>query len=302
MNKSFSISFIFIFYCSILFAQNNLNSYKYILVPKQYEFQKSEDQHQLNSLTKFLFNKAGYTVYFTDEEFPEDLAKNSCLALKVKINNNPSLLKTRMNIDLYDCYNKKVYSTKQAFSKQKIYKKAYQEAIRLTFTELEEFNYSYNGAIAENKKPKKESKKESVKLKSKSLSEANEIKVKKEIKIVKPVLEKKTVLEKKQVKKIKEPKKIKQVKAIKNTVVKSIEGQFEFDNWGISTISKKGNNYIVVGGDENFEFATIYKTSKPTIFIIKWVAYKQPQLVELNAEGNLVIDTNNNVKIHKRID
>jgi len=296
MNKSFSISLLLIFSFSILFAQSNINSYKYILVPKQFEFQKSEDQHQLNSLTKFLFNKAGYTVYFTDEEIPEDLAKNSCLALKVKINSNPSLLKTKMNIDLIDCYNKTVYSTKQAFSKQKVYKKAYQEAIRLTFVDLEEFKYSYN----ENSAQKSTSKKTTVE--AKTVTKTNIVKASEPEKVValkETVKEPVVAVEKTDVF-IKEVK-VNKVIPVKNRTLKTIEGIFNFENWGRSTISKDGENYVVSGGDENFEFATIYKTSKRTIFIIKWVAYKQPQLVELNSDGNLVIDTNNGVKSYNRV-
>ena len=151
MNKSFSISFLLIFYCSILFAQNNINSYKYILVPKQFEFQKSEDQYQLNSLTKFLFNKAGYTVLFTDENYPVDIATNSCLGLKTKVNDNSSFLKTKTNIELYDCYNNLVYATKEGVSKEKDYKKSYQEALRNAFTELSKLNYTYAPVIVATK-------------------------------------------------------------------------------------------------------------------------------------------------------
>ena len=296
MSKSIFISFVFLFFSSILFAQKNINSYKYILVPKQYEFQKSVDQHQLNSLTKFLFNKAGYTVLFTDDNYPEDLAKNSCLALKVRVNSNPSFLKTKMNIDLYDCYNKVVYSTKEAVSKEKVYKKAYQEAIRKTFVELAEHEYNYNGEAIVVEKPKQ--------LKTKVAAVIKTPKVKKPIK-VKEVVTKPVVLKvtPKVVKKeIKVEVKTNIVKTVEKTIVKTIEGNFNFDNWGQSTISEKGANYTVTGGDENFEFAIIYPTSKPTIFIIKWVAFKQPQLLEVNSEGNLVVETNGIVKIYKRAD
>lgn len=85
MTKSFSISLLLIFSFSILFAQKSINSYKYILVPKQYEFQKSADQYQLNSLTKFLFERAGFTVLFTDESFPVDLSNNRCLLSLIHI-------------------------------------------------------------------------------------------------------------------------------------------------------------------------------------------------------------------------
>ncbi|WP_456378519.1 hypothetical protein [Lutibacter sp.] len=297
MKKSLSISFVLIFYCSIVFAQSNLNSYKYILVPKQFEFQNSEDKYQINSLTKFLFNRAGYTVLFMDDEYPEDLASNGCLALKVKLNNNPSMFKTKMNMDLFDCKNRLIFSTKEAVSKEKEFKKAFHEAIRLTFLELEELNYKYNPSDASANKKEMEVSKVVVTPK-KVLAP----KIKQETVVKEVVIEKlNTDMPKVENTKVTKTTKIKPLKIEKKQIAKTIEGKFNFDNWGTSTISKKGDNYTVIGGDENFEFATIYKTSKPTIFIIKRVAYKQPQLLELNSEGNLKVDTKKGTKIYERV-
>ena len=125
MNKSFSISIFLMFSFSVLFAQKNINSYKYILVPKQFEFQKSADQYQLNSLTKFLFEKSGFTVVFTDENFPADLAANPCLGLKARVNNDSGMFSTKMNVALADCTNQVVFSTKDGKSKEKDYKTSY---------------------------------------------------------------------------------------------------------------------------------------------------------------------------------
>lgn len=308
MNKSFSISFILLFYCSLLVAQTNLNAYKYILVPKQFEFQNSVDQYQLNSLTKFLFKKSGYTVLFTDEQYPEDLANKSCLALKVKVNKYSSLFKTKLTIDLLDCQNNIVYTSKEGASKEKDYKKGFQEALRKAYAEFEELNYAYD----ENSTQKSILKETSVK--AEVVAKTNIVKVPKAPKAEKVVALKETVKEPvlavektdvvvKEVKtEFKKEVKVNKVIPIKKSIVKTIEGIFNFDNWGHSTISKDGENYVVIGGDENFEFATIYKTSKRTIFIIKWVAYKQPQLVELNSDGNLKIDSKNGVKTYNRVD
>ena len=277
MNKVATI--FFIFYCSILFGQNNINSYKYILVPKQFEFQKSEDQYQLNSLSKFLFKKAGYTVLFTDDQYPVDLATNTCLGLKMGINNNSSLFKTKMNIELYDCYNKVVFTTNEGTSRQKEYKTAYNEAIRSAFVDLEEIGYKYSG-VAVNKVVSKEKHEKSVK--PVKIDKAEERVVAKNEMIL-------------------DEKKLPKSKKINKTIIKSIEGKYKFKNWGESVVSKSEDDFIVVGGDENFEFAKIYKTSKQGIYIIKWVTYKQPQLLEIDLEGNLKIDTKEGYKLIKRI-
>jgi len=254
--------YVFLFFSSISFAQTNINAYKYILVPQQFEFQKSQDQFQFNSLTKFLFNREGFNVLYTDEVFPLDLASNGCLGLKVRVNNNSSMFKTKMNIDLVDCYNKVIYSSKEGVSRIKDFKKAYQQALRGAFSELEDFNYKYTGD-ATNNEIKKEKKTEKI---------------------------------------LKQPKEEKIKKVISSDHSKSIEGTFNFQNWGEGLISKKGDYFTVVGGDENFQFATIYRTSKPLIFIIKWASFKQPQLLEINLEGNLKVDSKNGIKLFKRID
>ena len=61
--------FVLIFLCIVpnTFSQTNLNDYKYVIVPNSFDFLKYEDQYQLNSLTKFLFNKNGFTAIMEDE-------------------------------------------------------------------------------------------------------------------------------------------------------------------------------------------------------------------------------------------
>ena len=154
MNKSIAIfSLLLLVIVSKSFAQKNINAFKYIIVPNQFEFQKSPDLYQLNSLTKFLFNRAGYSVILEGESFPQDLAKNRCMGLKVKVNDHKGFLTTKLNIDLVDCYNTIVYSTKTGVSREKEFKRAYQEALRNTFTELEDLNYVYDSSLSEPTKP-----------------------------------------------------------------------------------------------------------------------------------------------------
>ena len=41
----------------------SLNDYKYVIVPGKFDFLKESDKYQLNSLTKFLFEKYGFEAY-----------------------------------------------------------------------------------------------------------------------------------------------------------------------------------------------------------------------------------------------
>jgi hypothetical protein len=101
----------------------------------------------------------------------------------------------------------------------------------------------------------------------------------------------------------------KEAKEAKNETVKtyvipkfnSIEGNYFVNKWGECSISAKDGYYSFVGGDEKFEFAVIYKTSMPNLFIIKWAAFKQPRLLELDLEGNLKVEGENGEKVFKRV-
>lgn len=280
----------------MLFAQKNINSYKYILVPKQFEFQKSADQYQLNSLTKFLFEKSGFTVLFSDENFLADLAANPCLGLKAKINNDSGMFSTKMNVELTDCYNQTVFSFKDGRSKEKDYKTAYHEALRMAFADIENLKYAYDGSIIASEKKNEDNKVEIEKLTVKEIIPAAEVKKVPEVKETPPMAISKKI-ERKEAKE----EKPETVKTYVIPVVNSIEGKYFVDKWGECIISKKEDYYSFVGGDEKFEFAVIYKTSMPNLFIIKWAAFKQPRLLELDLQGNLKVEDESGEKIYKRV-
>lgn len=138
------ITLAFLFLCSLsIFAQKSLNDYKYVIVPIKYEFQKSEYSYRINSLTKFLFGKEGFTVIMSDDNYPVDLSANHCLALTAKLNNKSSMLMTKLYYDLIDCNNRIIYSTNLAKTKEKDFERAYNIAIRKTFEDIKTQNYKY---------------------------------------------------------------------------------------------------------------------------------------------------------------
>ncbi|WP_298903647.1 hypothetical protein [uncultured Psychroserpens sp.] len=142
----FFIAFSFIFQFGT-YAQDAINNYKYIIVPTQYDFQKSEDQYQLNSLTKFLFNKHGYQAYLQSDEFPSDLGADNCMALKAILKDvKGGFLVTKIQIDLVDCKNNTVATSVIGITKIKNYKKAYTKATRDAFITYQDFDYKYNGS------------------------------------------------------------------------------------------------------------------------------------------------------------
>lgn len=288
---------VFLLSTTSLFAQKDINSYKYIIVPNQYEFQKSKDQYQLNSLVKFLFEKDGFKVASTDAPFPEELAKSPCMALKAIVENKSGMLSTKVRIDLIDCYNAVVFSTEEGKSKIKDYKKGYHDAVRKAFVGIDSLHYKYDGSlkvgaikVADNKDPQINEEVAAV-IPMTALEPSKAVKPE----VSTAAAKEETALAEKTAEAVVVP-----VKDEKK-VVYSIEGKYLIDIWGACVISKKGDGFSIVGGDENYEFATVSKTSKPTIFMVKKTGFSQSQLLELTEDGNLQIDTENGVKVFKRV-
>ncbi|MDO6674863.1 hypothetical protein Q4517_04790 [Tenacibaculum sp. 1_MG-2023] len=137
------ILFIALFVTTASFAQKTINNYKYVIVPNKFDFVKGKDKYQTSSLTKFLFNKYGFTALLEDEKLPDDVVNNRCLALTGVVKDDSSLFTTKSIVELRDCYNKVVFTSQVGKSKEKDYKKAYHEAIRNAFKSVQGLKYTY---------------------------------------------------------------------------------------------------------------------------------------------------------------
>ena len=141
--KNIILIIVLLISCQFSWAQQELNSYKYVIVPKNFDFQDSNDSYQINSLIKFLLDKKGFTTIFDDEIAPKDLLSNQCLALKINLLEESNFTRTKVKIAFINCQNKTVYTSKDGISKLKDYKKLYHEAIRNTFKTFDNFQYNY---------------------------------------------------------------------------------------------------------------------------------------------------------------
>lgn len=155
MSRKIYLSMVLLMFSLYGLAQSNINNYKYIIIPQKFDFLKSNDQYQLNSLTKFLFNKYGYEAYFMEDDLPKDLEANRCLGLTAVASNEKSgLFKTKIDISLKDCFGKTVVTSKIGESRLKEYDKAYTEAIREAFETFKTLNYAYNPTETDSKQEK----------------------------------------------------------------------------------------------------------------------------------------------------
>jgi len=155
MKRLLIFTFVFIGFLSSTFGQD-LNSYKYVLVPSSFDFFKEPNQYQLNELTKFLFEKYGFEAYMENEELPMELSQNRCKALIANMQNNSGLFSTKLVVVLKDCKNNQLFISKEGRSREKDYKIAYQEALRDAFESISALNYKYEGQVSSAPAPKSE--------------------------------------------------------------------------------------------------------------------------------------------------
>ncbi|WP_152287519.1 hypothetical protein [Flavicella marina] len=135
---------VFLVLCATLtFAQKELNNYAYVVVPELYSFQNKPNQYDLNALTKFLLEKEGVVVFMDSEKIPQKYVRIDCGGLKLKMNKQSSMFKSKVNFELLDCYNNIVFTSVVGSSSYKEYKKSYQEAIRNAFKSFSDMNYTY---------------------------------------------------------------------------------------------------------------------------------------------------------------
>ncbi len=126
-------------------AQKKINDYKYIMIPESYGFLKGNDAYQLNSLTKFLFNKYGFKAFLQSDNLPDELRRNGCSSLRADVKKRNGVFVTRLVIELTDCSGKVVFSSSEGSTREKDFKKAYQLALRDAFKDIEALNYAYSG-------------------------------------------------------------------------------------------------------------------------------------------------------------
>ena len=100
-----------------------------VVVPNKFAFLKSDNEYQLNILTKFLIEKQGFKAYM-ENEVPSELLNTPCNLLRADVKNESNMMTSKLRLVLTDCANKEVFSSEVGKSREKEYKKSYQEALR----------------------------------------------------------------------------------------------------------------------------------------------------------------------------
>lgn len=123
---------LFLLVSAIGFSQN-LNDYKYAIVPSKFLFLKEENMYNLNFLTKLYMQKYGFDTYLSNETAPDDFIANNCNKVFVDVIPNNNFFTTRVKVVLKDCRGTVLYTSEEGTSKDKEYKVAYNQALRMAF-------------------------------------------------------------------------------------------------------------------------------------------------------------------------
>lgn len=151
--KKYFLLFTLLF-TSVIFSQS-VSDYKYIVVPSKFSFLKETNMYNLNALTKMVFEKQGYEVYFDNEPFPADLAADHCKALYADMLENNNVFVTKIKVELKDCRNQTVYVSEEGKSREKDFGQAYVQAFREVGRSIEVLRSKPTQEVAEVKSESK---------------------------------------------------------------------------------------------------------------------------------------------------
>ncbi|GLB53315.1 hypothetical protein NBRC110019_23560 [Neptunitalea chrysea] len=122
--------------------QQSVNEYAYVVVPMQYGFLKKADEYNINSLTKFLFEKYGFTTYLEDD-IPSAKRMQPCEGLRANVTKESGFLRTKLKVTLKNCSGVVVFESRIGESREKEFDKAFNLALRDAFKDVEALHYSY---------------------------------------------------------------------------------------------------------------------------------------------------------------
>jgi hypothetical protein len=128
--KHFFLTLAIIVTCfNVSMAQKSLSDYSFVVVPEKFEFLSKPNQYQLNDMTKYYLAKNGFNTYY----FSELPSVDNCDGLWADVASIVGFTRTKIMVVLKDCKGNEVFRGETGTSKQKEYKKSYQDALRNAF-------------------------------------------------------------------------------------------------------------------------------------------------------------------------
>ena len=90
---------LFLLFASYSFAQS-VNDYKAVIIPMKYDFQKSENQYRLQTITKINLQKAGFKAFYATEAIPAEVT-DRCSLLYFDVKKDNGFLVTKLFVTFH---------------------------------------------------------------------------------------------------------------------------------------------------------------------------------------------------------
>ena len=125
------------------FAQKELNGYKYVVIPSKFDFQKEANEYGINLLLKYKFQQLGFETYLDTDELPKYYVTIHVCMLTPVLHTKSNMFKTMHSVELFNCYNKSLFTTQEGVSNAKNVKTSYNEALRKSLKSFGDYRLEY---------------------------------------------------------------------------------------------------------------------------------------------------------------
>ena len=102
--------FLMLFACLGLGMQAQGLNAKYVQMKKVYNFQEEFNEYRVNSFLKHKLEEAGYTVFYDDQELPQEVKADPCKVLKCNVERGKSMTATKLTVSLINCKNEQIFT------------------------------------------------------------------------------------------------------------------------------------------------------------------------------------------------
>jgi len=121
--------FLMLFACLGLVMQAQGLNAKYVQMKKVYNFQEEFNEYRVNSFLKHKLEEAGYTVFYEDQELPQEAKADPCKVLKCNVERGKSMTATKLTVSLINCKNEQIF-TANGESRVKLRSKSHVDALK----------------------------------------------------------------------------------------------------------------------------------------------------------------------------
>lgn len=101
--------FLMLFTCFGLSMQAQGLNAKYVQMKKVYNFQEEFNEYRVNSFLKHKLEEAGYTVFYDDQELPQEVKADPCKLLTCNVERGKSMTATKLTVSLINCKNEQIF-------------------------------------------------------------------------------------------------------------------------------------------------------------------------------------------------